>query len=684
MSQAPPTRDLQPEPSAEGRLDSWKEIAAYLSRGTRTVQRWEREHRLPVHRLRLTRGRGASVHAYKAELDTWWAAHRADLEQESPEAAPAPDGRLLPRRAVWIAVLASITVIASLAGWWLSGSGRASRAPLRVVPLTSYAGYEDYASFSPDGEHVAFSWTGAKQDNLDIYVKTIGREPPLRLTRDPLPDSYPTWSPDGRWIAFLRSKRPEADAVLLVPAQGGPERQVAEVCNLQGDLRDPLLAWTPDGRWLIVPDKSAPAEPYALILLSPDSGEKRRLTAPSSRSLGDSSPAVSPDGKILAFSRCATIEVCDIHLLDLFPDSTAKGQPRRLSREQAAIASIMWLPGGRELLYVLGHGDLPTLQRIEVVGSARAKPVSSVTNIGYQVRISPRGDRLAYTLGSDDRNVYRVPLSERGEVTGPPEKLASSTRIEQSPSISPDGKRIAVMSYRTGHPEIWVSNLDGSGAVQVTSFGGPLTAIPRWSPDGRYIAFDSRAGGDAEIYVVSPAGGRATRLTSEPSNDCVPSWSRDGRWIYFASDRSGEFQIWRMPASGGQAIQVTRRGGYGAFEAPDGRLLYYAKTYGYGKTSLWRVPVQGGDEVQVIADVWSRHSFYVVDEGIYFIHSLDPEVGYPICFYRFSTGRIERVGVINRSLAIGLCAWPLSRPQWLLYAVHEESPSDLMLVENFR
>ncbi len=74
----------------------------------------------------------------------------------------------------------------------------------RAVPLTSYPGFEWSPALSPDGNQVAFSWNGEKQDNFDIYIKLIGSSPPHRLTRDPAEDGSPAWSPDGRSIAFLR------------------------------------------------------------------------------------------------------------------------------------------------------------------------------------------------------------------------------------------------------------------------------------------------------------------------------------------------------------------------------------------------------------------------------------------------------------------------------------------------
>ena len=115
----------------------------------------------------------------------------------------------------------------AVAVWFFRETTR-NLAALEVVPLTSYAGSERSPSFSPDGNQVAFSWNGDKQDNFDIYVKQIGSADPERLTTDPAEDLSPAFSPDGRSIGFIRVSKERA-TFMIIPAIGGPERIVAEV-----------------------------------------------------------------------------------------------------------------------------------------------------------------------------------------------------------------------------------------------------------------------------------------------------------------------------------------------------------------------------------------------------------------------------------------------------------------------
>ena len=112
--------------------------------------------------------------------------------------------------------------------WLFRGSPGKPQAAPEVIPLTTYPGSERSPSFSPDGNQVAFSWNGEKQDNYDIYVKQIGSTKPDRLTTDPAEDVSPAFSPDGRSIGFVRVVKDRA-TFIIIPSIGGPERSVAEI-----------------------------------------------------------------------------------------------------------------------------------------------------------------------------------------------------------------------------------------------------------------------------------------------------------------------------------------------------------------------------------------------------------------------------------------------------------------------
>lgn len=187
-----------------------------------------------------------------------------------------------------------------------------------------------------------------------------------------------------------------------------------------------------------------------------------------------------------------------------------------------------------------------------------------------------------------------------------------------APQFSPDEKRIAFMSNRTGPWEIWVSGADGSRPVQVSFTESAGT--PRWSPDGRTIAFDGPTElGDTDIFVV-PADG--SQRAHDLVEGFVPSFSRDGKWIYFASERSGEWQVWKVSVRGGLATQVTTQGGFAALESVDGN-LYYSKSR-YPNPKICRMPVRGGEETCGFVDLRPRtwSSWAVTRSGIVFAEDL--------------------------------------------------------------
>jgi DNA-binding winged helix-turn-helix (wHTH) protein len=224
--------------------------------------------------------------------------------------------------------------------------------------------------------------------------------------------------------------------------------------------------------------------------------------------------------------------------------------------------------------------------------------------------------------------------------------VTSARDRNEAPQPSPDGKKLAFMSDRSGSLEIWTSNQDGSSLVKLTNLGS--CGSPRWSPDGRWIVFDAKPTGRPAIYVVPAEGGSATGLVENESENMVPSWSMDGHWIYFASNRTGEDEVWKIPAQSGQAVQVTRRGGFAAIESYDGRTTYYAKTR-LENPEIWQVPAQGGAETLVSPrlhpGIWANWA--VTERGILFLSSEAGE-SHLLEFFEFATRAVQPIGALDQ------------------------------------
>ena len=608
------------------------------------------------------------------------------VSTETPESRALPSAPSVTTRKRWLARLKwqlAILAVGLIGAVTLRHfdffSSASSESWSNVIPLTTYPGRESFPALSPDGSHIAFTWDGEKDENPDIYVRLVEGGNPVRVTDSPAEDLNPVWSPDGQTLAFYRHA-PETDGLYLVPALGGAERKLTTVyANRFSFGQHTWLDWSPDGKWLVVTDKSSSQEPFSLYLLSPESGEKRQLTAPPGSIIGDCSPAFSPDGKMLAFVRVISASVGDIYLIP-----TSGGEARRLTLDNQCLNDLAWTSDGRRIIFSSRRGGINRLWEVPLSGGA-LQCISAAGNRVRRPNFSQNGKAMAWMQSSDNADIWRIELKAQASPAAisanAPTPIITSTLIESSPAYAPDGKRIAFVSNRSGSNEIWVSQHDGSAPLQLTSFQGPQAGSPRWAPDGKSIVFDSRPEGNADIFMINSEGGQPRRLTTESSEDIVPTWSRDGRFIYFNSNRGGSSQIWKMPATGGAATQVTHNGGFECAESADGHWLYYTRERGVA--SIWRIPAAGGEEIPVFdyrphgySRMWALRN-----DGVYFACG-ESYVRTTICFFNFSTRQELPVSIIQHPLPLGYSGLTLSPDErFLLFPVIAQRGSDLMLMK---
>ena len=647
-----------------------------------------------ISALRKALGEGPNEHTYIETLPRRgyrFVAHVREVtdQDQAPNIRPSvpvePSLGLL-KPGVLLASLAAVTLlIAGFAYAWrkmANGGASGAAAPARVIPLSSFQGRESSPAFSPDGNQIAFVWSGEQDDNPDIYVKLIDSGSALRLTTDAADDLNPVWSPDGRYVAFYRQEA-AGGGVFLVPALGGGERKLASVTPARSGFRTlarACLSWSPDGEYLATSERDSQSGPYCITLIARGTGAARRVTSPPATAIGDFSPAFAPDGKTLAFVRVDSAIVEDLYVAPV-----AGGEALRLTFDHSPIGHLAWTPDGREIVYTARRHGAQGLWRISAAGGQPRYLPESGQNVCCP-NFAPSGGRMAYVQYANDTNIWRLDLTavrSTNKQAASTKRLIASTLYEAEPQYSPDGKRIVFVSTRSGSQEIWVCGSEGERPMQLTDFRGPHAGTPRWSPDGRQIVFDCRLDGNADIFVINSEGGRARRLTSEPSEDILPSWSRDGRWVYFCSTRNGQPQIWKLPAEGGAAIQVTKQGGHEASESPDGQWLYYTK--GRGVPAIWRMPVPGAEETLVYDFRQPGSRFWTItNEGLYFAGA-ESSAPPAINFFNFSTGKVTSVLALEKGLPQGVPGLSVSPDgRWLLFPQVDQRGSDIMLLENFR
>jgi serine/threonine protein kinase len=588
-----------------------------------------------------------------------------EIKEESDSGTTAPGVRVRRTRGLWL-VAGLVGALALATGGLLFWRTRQPEGPLpSLVPLTSTPGDETYPTFSPDGDQVAFAWSGKKRDNTDIHVKMVGSTETHRLTTDPAIDSYPAWSPDGRQIAFVRSSSASNTGTIhVVSPLGGADRKVSDQPVAPGPL-----SWSPNGRWLAT---GAPWGgtflrsdlPPGIRLIDVSSGEVRSITSPAGPA-SHTQPAFSPDGRHLAYASCPRIYSCHVDVAELGPDYVPKGAARRLTRRVFWPAGLTWTRDGASVMY----GDMlgARLWRVSIQEDAPPARVE-IAGLGYGgssffPAIAASRDRLAFVRFGTRGAIYRF------EADRPSQAVAASSLPfwDWNPHLSPDGGRFAFES-------------DGSNAVQLTHGPGLWQGSPRWSPDGRRIAFDSYGeDGQWDIWTIDADGGSLRRVTSDPTDDNQPTWSRDGRFIYFSSDRGGTQTVWRVPAVGGREEEVARTGGGRSQEALDGRTLYFQQAT-LLSSPLLAVSLAGGPE-RTVVDCVPRYGFAIGAAGVYHLGCGGDASGVPLSLLDPTTGRD---GLLNM-LEPGASGLTVSADgKTILYTKYAGEGSDLMLIENFR
>jgi Tol biopolymer transport system component/DNA-binding winged helix-turn-helix (wHTH) protein len=605
----------------------------------------------------------------------------------APAVASTDVRRIYGLRRPWAAVGLACVLIGV---WFLATSSLRTRGnpePPRASPLTSMAGVVRAPSLSPDGNYVVFSWTGDTGENPDLYVQHIGSGEPLRLTTDPGNDYSPSWSPDGRSIAFLRGSVGGMSEIRLIAPLGRVERMIAEIQSGRPTYRPSTLSWCPDSTCLLVTDSLGVGKPDAVFAVAIESKDKRQITNPGQVG-GDRDPVISPDGRSLVFRRDSTPFAGAFYRLALASGPVPDGEPVRLT-STLATGRPAWTPDSREIVF----SSRGALWRLDAQRGGVPARLPFIGDDGHTPAISRTADgreRLVYVRSSADENIWRLDTPASGApASAPPVVGIASTRLDAGGSLSPSGHRLTFTSNRTGEQEVWVADPDGSHAVQLTSLAR-LPGLPRWSPDGRLIAFHGDLHDRPDVVVIPSDGGQPRVLTTSLPNAGWPSFSRDGRWIYFTVVQGAQGRIWKMPVAGGDPVQVTKDPGTLAIESCDGRDLFYVEA-GNRPSTLWRVRLTGGMAVK-IADGVVFGNFDVVEGGIYYIDRVAGETGAfftdrpggntRLRYFDFATGRSTTVAGNLGRVTFGLSA---SRDGRTVFFTRVDTAVDeLMLVENFR
>jgi len=338
--------------------------------------------------------------------------------------------------------------------------------------------------------------------------------------------------------------------------------------------------WSPDGTRL------AWAQPTkgkaAIYVANADGRNPVRLT----HGAWDVNPVWSPDGRWIAYLALDPD-------LDLMVVPTDGGERRQLTSGPGSEAPAGWTADGTGVVYYQqGRGELQTLIA-PLDGSLTHAVVPALGGHQY-VAISPDGSKAVFDLHRGAEATIWV----QDMAGGPARQLTTEgfeTFLPTSKAWAPDSRHVVFASRRTGTWDLWVADVESGELRQLTQdvrndWGAT------WSPDGRWIAFVSDRGGQTDIWVIPSDGGEARRVTNDLVVESSPGWSRDGRSLVYQSDEiDGGLGV--TPPDGGEPRILFQWPGYQLQDAtlsPDSATVIFASNRS-GNLDLWSVPVAGGE-----------------------------------------------------------------------------------------
>jgi Tol biopolymer transport system component len=561
-----PSPELTPQPArtSDDRLDSWKEIAAYLKRDVTTVRRWEKREGMPVHRH--VHDKLGSVYAFRSELDAWTLSRNPpsaseDIDAEVPADrgdspavlvdAPsqtietvetlAPATRR-PSHSMLLWCAGGVLAIAIGATWWqLARTDYFWGSPLAEAQFQNVtdSGTEQAAALSRDGRFAAF--LSERDGKLDVWVTQLGAGRSYNLTRGRFQQlANPSlrtlgFSPDGSLVTFWARGAQTSDAteisVWAAPTLGGqPTPYLEGVAEFD---------WSRDGS-RVVYHTPGPGDPTFVKEAGQQSPARQIFAA--AAGLHAHFPLWSRDGAFIYFVQGTLPDTMDVWRI-----RSTGGPAERITYHNARVSHPVLL-NDRMLMYLASDkdGSGPWLHVMDVDRRVPHR-IGAALDRYTSLAGSADGQRLVATLATPKGTLWRLGIADTPVGTSAPTPIPLTTGRGFSPRLGPD--YLLYVSSKGSGDVIW-KLADGTttelwSAPEARIIGGPEIA-----PDGRRLAFSADQHGKTLLYVINADGTNARVVTDSLELRGTPAWTPDGRSITSAADVDGTPHLFNISLDG--------------------------------------------------------------------------------------------------------------------------------------
>ncbi len=495
---------------------------------------------------------------------------RAYAKAHPDAPSPAPGGPS--KRLLWVVPLVGIAAVLIVRGIL-----EARDRPLPIaepVRVTSADGWEGEPAISPDGGRIAYA--SDVGGNADIYLIDAHGGVPVQLTNDPGSDTHPVWFPDGASLAFV-SDRDGRPSIWKTGQLGGG------TTLLLPDAEQPAIS--ADGKRIAFSRAAPGADPRIGVASLEDPSRIVMLTDDKGGVWAHEHPTWSPDGRRICYATR--------HGLWQVPSSGGTASP--LTTDTDLDQDPVWSPSGRHIYFTSYRDGTIALWRVVAKGGEPER-VTLGDSRQCEPSFSSDGRRLAYATQSVTRNLVFYDLATSQET------IVRALVDADQPAFSPDGKLLVFNSSRAGKKrDLWVQPMvDGlpSGSPRQLT-GGPGDAIhPAVSPDGQWIAYYQIIGQDRDLWIIPVRGGQPIRFTDDPASDMEPAWSPDGDRIVFVSERGGGSHLWVAPVREGRPagpariLEGSQVVALAPAWSPDGQTIAFVGSDSIGNEA-WIVPADG-------------------------------------------------------------------------------------------